>query len=84
MRVYALQRINRDEQKCTSTYRWLESQLDLFGRLAKVFSMCMCAWGTLVVVVVVHMYVAIDISGALRIYISVMTCAGKCLAEHER
>ena len=83
MRVYVLQGIKRDEQKCTSTYRWLESQLDLFGRLAKVFSMCMCAWGTLGVVVV-HMYVAIDMSGALRICVSVMTCAGKCLAEHER
>ena len=83
MRVYVLQRINRDEQKCTSTYRWLESQLDLFGRLAKVFSMYMCARGTLVVVDV-HMYVVIVMSGALRIYISVMTCAGKCLAEHER
>ena len=68
MRVYVLQGIKRDEQKCTSTYRWLESQLDLFGRLAKVFSMCMCAWGTLVtVVIVVHMYVVIVMSGALRI-----------------
>ena len=48
-----------------------------------MFSMYMCARGTLVVVDV-HVYVVIVMSGALRIYISVMTCAGKCLAEHER
>ena len=35
------QGINPEEEKCTSNYRWLESQLDLFGKLAKVHTLYM-------------------------------------------